>query len=330
MMFTPIASMIQVIKYLSIAFSFFLIGGYSALAQQDSVYTEVRYYGTGCFTIQRGDNALLTDPFISNPSSTQVIFGKVKTEVDYVERYINPASFRKVKLVVAGHSHYDHLLDLPYLCKYIPETTPLLVNRTGKHILAYYELSQQTIILNDIMGDAQNEGYWYYSDDGTMRAMAFRSQHPPHFAGINLMNKKYSADLEAEPLMMSDWQEGRTLAFLVDWLEDDEVVYRIYFSSSLAKAPFGLFPKSMLEEHPIDDLFISAALFSDFDAAPKPLIDLANPKRVILMHWENFFRSKEKDAKALNKGELSKLKRLLKEEYGDSLEVIQPEPLNYY
>lgn len=323
--------MIHIIQRLILLIIIMLSGWFSVIyAQNDSIYTEIRYYGTGCFTIQRGDNALLTDPFISNPSTTQVLFGKVKTDVDYVERYINPATFGKVRMVISGHSHYDHLMDLPYLSRYIPETAPYLVNKTGKHILAFYGLPQQIIAMNDIMGDAQKEGYWYYSDDGNMRAMAFKSQHPPHFAGINLANKKYTADLEAEPLMMNDWQEGKTMAYLVDWLEDDQIAYRIYFSSSLAKAPFGMFPKSILDEHPVDDLFISAALFSDFEAAPKPMIDLCQPKRVILMHWENFFRSKEKQIKELNKAELNKLKRLLNEEYGDAIEIIQPQPLNYY
>lgn len=302
----------------------------TAHGQNDSIFTEIRYYGTGCFTIQRGDNVLFTDPFISNPSSSQVMFGKVKTDVDYVELYVNPATFRKVKLVIAGHAHYDHLMDLPYLSKYIPEDAMIVSNKTAKHILAYYNLPQQTFAINDLIGTDQQEGFWVYSADQSMRVMAFKSQHPPHFAGINMMSKRYSQDLVAEPLMMKDWQEGKTLAFLVDFLEEDTIAYRMYFSSSLAKAPFGLFPKHLLNEHPIDDLFISAALFSDFEKAPKPIIELCQPKRIILMHWENFFRSKEKETKALNKNELNKLIGKLKSTYGDRMEIIKPDPLNYY
>ena len=299
-------------------------------AQNDSIFTEIRYYGTGCFTIQRGDVALFTDPFISNPSTNQLLFGKVKTDEDYVDQYINPATFRKVKMVIAGHGHYDHLMDMPYLSKYIPEEAMIVSNKTSKHILAYYNLPQQTFAVNDLMGTDQKEGFWVYSADESMRVMAFKSQHPPHFAGINLMSKRYTEDLVAEPLMMKDWQEGKTLAFLVDFLDEDTITYRMYFSSSLAKAPWGLFPKQLLNEHPVDDLFISAALFDDFEKAPKPIIDLCQPKRVILMHWENFFRSKEKEVKALNKGELKKLIIELESAYGDRMSIIKAEPLNYY
>lgn len=322
--------MIEVIRYAFLPAFFLLSSILTVQAQNDSIFTEIRYYGTGCFTIQRGDDVLFTDPFISNPSSSQVLFGKVKTDADYVEQYINPATFRKVKMVVAGHAHYDHLMDMPYLSKYIPEDAMIVSNTTAKHILAYYNLPQQTFAVNDLMGTDEREGFWIYSADESMRVMSFKSQHPPHFAGINLMSKRYTEDLIAEPLMMKDWQEGKTLAFLVDFLDEDTIAYRMYFSSSLAKAPWGLFPKQLLNEHPVDDLFISAALFDDFEKAPKPIIDLCQPKRVILMHWENFFRSKEKEAKALNKVELSKLISKLESTYGDRISIIKAEPLNYY
>ncbi|MBI1287835.1 MAG: hypothetical protein GC178_09670 [Flavobacteriales bacterium] len=317
---------------LAIIFIFTAIFAGKVWAQEDvdTIYTEIRSYGTSCFTVQRGDVALLTDPFISNPSATQVMFGRVQTDQDYVDLYVNTGTFRKVKMVIAGHSHYDHLMDLPFLSKYLPKETPVVLNETGKHILSWYNLPQPLIVANDSLGSAEKEGKWIYDADSTLRVMALQSQHPPHFAGINLMNKRYTEDVRTEPVMMKDWQEGKTMAFLVDWLEGDSITYRIYFSGSLAKAPFGMFPKKLLDEHPVDDLFISAALFDDFEKAPKPIIDLCKPKRVILMHWENFFRSKEKEVKALNEKELEELITRLQKEYGNRITIIKPEPLNYY
>lgn len=307
----------------------FFSNGQAKAQRPDNPDTEIRYYGTGCFTIQRGKDVLLTDPFISNPSTARLMFGTVKTDIEYVEQFINPATFERVKMTIAGHAHYDHLMDYPYLSKYIPSLSPIITNKTAKHILAYYNLPQPTVVVNDSLGDELRAGGWAYSADSTMRTMAFKSMHPPHFAGINLMNKKYSEDLKSEPLLMADWQEGKTLAFIVDWLKEGEIDYRMYFSSSLAKSPFGLFPRELLVEKPIDDLFISAALFSDFEQAPKPIIDLARPQRIILMHWENFFKSKEKAPKPLNKKELGSLLKKLKETY-PNIEVIKPDPLNYY
>ncbi|MGB0368209.1 MAG: MBL fold metallo-hydrolase [Flavobacteriales bacterium] len=317
---------------LAITLSCFAVDGFSQIEMIErppTEGTEIRYYGTACLTIYRGGNVLLTDPFISNPTLAQAMFGKVETDVDYVEKYINPATFRKVKMVVSGHSHYDHLLDLPYLCKYIPETTPLIGNQTAKHILSYYQLKQPVVAVNDSLGNAESEGLWHYNADSTMRTMAFRSLHPPHFAGINLMNKRYTQDVVSEPVLMRDWQEGKTVAYLVDWLEEGEIDYRVYFSSSMARKPFGLFPEALLEEKAVDDLFISGALLSEFEDAPKPIIDLTKPKRIFLLHWENFFRSKEKPVKPINEKGLGKLIETIKKEY-PGIEVIKPVPLNYY
>ncbi len=307
-----------------------LLAGIANAQQEDSIFTEIRYYGSSCFTIQRGDNALLTDPFISNPSAAQVMFGKVKTDEDYVDLYVNTGTFRKIRMVVAGHSHYDHLMDMPFLSKYIPEETPVLLNRTGKHLLSWYNLPQPLYVMNDSMGYKERIGKWVYNDEGTMRAMAFRSQHPPQFAGISFMGKRYTEDVLTEPVMMNDWQEGKTMAFIVDWIEEDTIAYRIYFSSAVGNAPYGQFPKELLDEHPIDDMFISAAYFNDFDEAPKPIIDLCRPKRIILMHWENFFRSKEKEVKALREKDLEQLLDRLRREYGSRMQVIKAQPLNYY
>ena len=301
-----------------------------AFAQAQPTQTEIRYYGTGCFTVQRGENVLLTDPFIGNPSATKVLFGKIRTDTAYVKLYMNPAALRKVKLVVAAHSHYDHLMDLPYLSRIIPGSTPIVCNKTGKHLLSFYEMKQPSVEANDGMGTETTIGTWHYSADSTMRTMAFESMHPPQTAGINFWNKRYAQDLVAEPSIVSDWQGGQTLSFLVDWLEDSVVAYRMFFLSSMAKTPYGLFPKKLLEEHGVDDLFIGASGSAEYSSFPGPVVDLCKPKRILLIHWENFFRSKEEPFKAIDSNGLEALTKSLKEKCTAETQIITPIPLNYY
>jgi hypothetical protein len=301
-----------------------------AVAQAQPTQTEIRYYGTGCFTIQRGENVLLTDPFIGNPSASKVLFGKIRTDTAYVKLYMNPAAFRKVKLVVAGHSHYDHLMDLPYLSRIIPDCTPIVCNKTGKHLLSFYEMKQPMVAANDGMGTNAIVGTWHYSVDSTMRTMAFKSMHPPQMAGINFWNKHYAQDLIAEPSIVSDWQEGQTLSYMVDWIEDSVVAYRIFFMSSMAKAPYGLFPKELLDEHGIDDLLIGASGSAEYSAFPGSVVELCKPKRILLIHWENFFRSKEEPFKAIDSNGLEAMTKSLKEKCSSETQIIIPIPLNYY
>ncbi|MCF8464634.1 MAG: hypothetical protein K9G41_07330 [Flavobacteriales bacterium] len=301
-----------------------------ASAHAQNIQTEVRYYGTGCFTIQRGENVLLTDPFIGNPSATKVLFGKIRTDTAYVKLYMNPAAFRKVKLVVAAHSHYDHLMDLPFVSRLIPDSTPIVCNKTGKHLLSFYKMKQPVVAANEAMGTETTIGAWHYSADSTMRTMAFESMHPPQTAGINFWNKRYAQDLVAEPSIVSDWQGGQTLSFIVDWLEDSVIAYRMFFLSSMAKAPYGLFPKELLDEHEIDDLFIGASGDSEYSSFPGPVVELCKPKRILLIHWENFFKSKEEPFKAIDTKGLEAMTKVLKEKCSSETQIITPIPLNYY
>ena len=302
----------------------------SFFLEAQTVETEIRYYGTGCFTIQRGENTLLTDPFVDNPSATRVFFGKVRTDSSYVKQYINPAALRKAKLVVAGHAHYDHLMDMPYLSRFVPDSALIVSNKTAKHILSYYKLPQQMVVVNNGMGTAEKVGEWHYSLDSTMRTMAFKSMHQPQMAGINFWKKKYSQDLKAEPTLVSDWQEGQTLSFMVDWLEDSVIGYRMFFMSSIAQAPFGLFPKELLNEKEIDDLFISASASSEYASYPVPIVNLCKPKRIFLIHWENLFRKKDQPFKALDAKGLETMKAELLEKTSSKTEIVIPTPLKYY
>ena len=292
--------------------------------------TEIRYYGTACFTIQRGDNVILTDPFVGNPSAGKLMFGKIRTDSSYVERYINPPTFRKVKMVIAAHAHYDHLMDMPYLSRYVPSSTPIVSNRTAKHLLAYYSLPQTSVIVNDSMGTQEQLGLWHYNADSTIRTMAFASLHPPHVAGINFFKKRYTSDLVSEPIMLADWQEGKTLSFMVDMIEVDTIGYRMFFMSSMARSPFGMFPQEMLKERGIDDLFIGASGPIEYESYPGPIVELASAKRIFLIHWENFLRSKEKDFKAFSEKGLEQIQSEISKRCGKETEIITPIPLNYY
>ena len=299
-----------------------------SLAQ--NIETEILYYGTGCFTIQRGENVLLTDPFIDNPSATRVLFGKVRTDTSYVKQYLNPAALGKVKLVIAAHAHYDHLMDMPYLSKFIPDSAQIVSSKTSKHLLSYYKLPQEIVVVNNNMGTENEVGQWHYSLDSTMRTMAFKSLHPPHIAGINFLKKRYSQDLVAEPTLVSDWQEGQTLSFMVDWLEDSVISYRIFFLSSMAKAPFGLFPKTLLYERGIDDLFIGSSGKSEYSSYPGPIVELSKPNRIFLIHWENFLRKKDQPFKAIDVKGLESMKLDLQKKCSTETQIITPIPLQYY
>lgn len=292
--------------------------------------TEIRYYGSACMTIQRSQTVLLTDPYIGNPSGMQVMLGRIRTDTEYVDKYINPAAFRMVKMVIASHGHFNHLMDLPYLSKYLPDTTLIVCNRTSKHILGFYGLPQQAMMANDLMGDSQQEGFWFYNEDRSIRTMAFKSGHPDKVAGIVSSNRRYTSNVVSEPEMMSDWQEGQTLSFLVDFLEADTIGYRMFFMAAMSEGQLGLFPKYLLKERAIDDLFIACTDEVEYAKYPGPVVELTRPKRIFLIHWEKFMRSKESDFRPISEKGLAQMEAELRKNTAKGTEIIIPRPLNYY
>jgi hypothetical protein len=264
----------------------------------------VRYFGTGCMLMEHGGKAVFTDPFVSNPRVLRSLAGRVSTDTAYVNRYIGPADLSKVRMVVSGHAHYDHLMDLPYLSRWIPEDAVVCANSTAKHIMASYALDQTVCVVDSLATDSLVAGTWVYATDGSVRSMAIRSMHPPQVAGIHMMRGSYASDLTQRPERIYDWLQGRTHAFLIDFMDGEKPVYRIYFSSSMASAPFGLFPKEILADKAVDAVFLGAAGDRDPDLYPAPILQLTRPAKVHLIHWESFFRSKDRKAKAIGRRSL--------------------------
>lgn len=54
--------------------------------------------------------------------------------------------------------------------------------------------------------------------DGTIRFMAVRSEHAPHFLGIKMFSGSVDDDLEHLPRTAYGWKEGQTFAFLIHFL----------------------------------------------------------------------------------------------------------------
>lgn len=305
-----------------------------SLAQQTSPTTtndfRARYLGTGCFVMDYKGHKLLTDPFISNPKALRTVAGHISTDTAYVERHLRPNELATVRMVTSGHAHYDHLMDLPYLCNGIPGDARICVNRTGKHILASYGLQQSVTVLDSLAGDSLRPGRWVYSPDSTIRVMAFASMHPPQFMGLHLMRGHIHEDLKERPTRIGDWLQGRTHSFLIDFMEGLTPAHRIYFSSSMASAPYGLFPASMLNEKAIDAVFLGAAGDRDPLLYPRPILELARPKQVYLIHWESFFRSKDRKAKAISLNALRRFKEETEAIVGPSVPVTVTYPLHEY
>ncbi len=291
---------------------------------------DITFNGVTCFVIRYGKTVVLTDPFVSNPGTKQVMFGKIYSDTALVNANFSDEDLADTKLVLISHAHYDHLMDLPPLVPKLPSSTILAGSNTTKHIMAAAKPLQPNLALNEIAGTDSTLGEWIYSTDSTVRTMAFVSSHPPHFMGITLFPGPYTEDLESIPVKGKLYKRGLPLSYLIDFMEGGKPVYRVFSQSSSAHGLKGLFPKEMLEEKSVDVVLLSQAVNGKETEYADLVINHCNAPIVFCTHWENFFRPVSKPLKTVQKAKIEYIYQHLVTTFADSMAIILPRPGSHY
>ncbi|CAK9889873.1 MULTISPECIES: MBL fold metallo-hydrolase [Pseudomonas] len=273
---------------------------------------KLQYLGVGGWLIHwRGEGVLLA-PSFSNPGGLG-IGGlpplRVKANPQRIDTFMPPAT--DVKMLLVGHAHYDHLLDVPRVMHIHTPKATVYGSQTVGHILHAGNIDAKRIralgegdIANPYLPTAR--GTWFYSNgqsarDGTrpqgktpgmIRAMALRSEHAGHAFGINFIQGQYDDDLDTLPQGLFGWRLGEvTLAWLIDLLDENgKPVYRIHYQDSAASPPLG-FPPLIADGKRIDVEILCAASWDQVRNYPAALLRVTRPRTLVLGHWENFFAS---------------------------------------
>jgi L-ascorbate metabolism protein UlaG (beta-lactamase superfamily) len=191
-----------------------------------------------------------------------------------------------VKAILVSHSHYDHLLDVPYIMKsYCPPTTKLFVNHTGVQISERLGVEPGRII--DVEHDS---GFTNVSN--TIRVMPIISSHPPHIGNTKLYDGEYRP--KTKPGQKSFWRCGKPYAYLIDIMSGDEVSFRLMVQTSASNEASANLPDSLLKAKGVDVLVMPVALYSKTPGYPASVLNIVKPKYSIIGHWENFFKPYKK------------------------------------
>jgi len=282
----------------------------------------IQYYGIGSTLITYKDKSVFTDPCFSTPSLKDVAFGNITTDTALIQ-LLNP-QLQEVEQTLIGHAHYDHLMDLPYLAtQLLPKESQVIGCQSALNLLASANIPQTFVVANEIKGNYDKPGKWIFNSDSTIRTMVFAGHHPPQIAGIIKFGiGKVKKPLPAIPLKASKWKEGETYTFLIDFLDAQkrDIEKRIFVQTSSGRFPRGMVSKEILKEKAIDVAIIPADLSRTFEA-----IDYLKANHYIVVHWENFFKSKFLKAKPLSKRSMNKIQAKI-EELGLEEKVTIPLP----
>lgn len=282
---------------------------------------DLKFLGVGGFLIQYGSDAVLTAPLYTRPSLFEVMGGQdVVSDDANVASDLTPEELARVRAILSGHAHYDHLLDVPGVMTRATNAT-LYSNDSAKKLLAAYAPDRapacdgtpapakpiarsRVVALDDPAASvvdyrscpdlrpdgAPLEGTWVSVPGTNLRLLSICSEHPDQFGPVHFAPGDVVEEPCEPPKRMDAWKEGRTLAFLVDFLDGaGKPVHRVYYQDAPTIVPIGLPPEAILAGKRVDVALLTVGSSNNVPGAPTTTLKAITPRYVIGHHWEDFF-----------------------------------------
>ena len=237
------------------------------------------WMGVATLLLDDGSSALMTDGYFSRPSLAQVAGGKLSPSPARVDGCLAQAKVSGLVAVIPVHTHFDHVMD-----------SALVADRTGAQLVGGdsaanvgrgYGLPENRLVVA-VSGEPIRLGAY----DVTL----VESHHcpPDRFPGV------ISAPL-TPPVRVSAYRCGEAWSTLVHHLPSGR---RLLIQGSAG------FVKGALAGHRADAVYLSVG---QLGLQPRSyLLDYwtetvraVGARRVILIHWDDFFRPLSKPLRAL-------------------------------
>lgn len=250
----------------------------------------LQYLGVGGVLIGTTEAKILGAPFFSNPSKLRVLFRRFSWNYKAIADGMRSISGEHIDAIVLGHSHYDHVGDLPIIAtEYFPHAA-LLMSPTAAHMLAAYDCLASRIRLLD-------DGSWQEvnSDKGVLvaRVCALRSTHAPQFAGLHLFNgelgRPWMTDWTGR--RFTDFVEGEVAALILDFVDGEgTIAWRVYYQDTASTAAAALLEALVSADgRPVDVAILCVANWHEVPDYPNRILSAGRAKQVVAIHYENFF-----------------------------------------
>ncbi|MCB1177193.1 MAG: MBL fold metallo-hydrolase [Leptospiraceae bacterium] len=283
-------------------------------SKKDNV--EIKYLGTSGFLIKRGNISLLTAPFFSNPNFLRLGLWKIHPVPERIDKGMKDVDVSNVKVILIGHAHYDHAMDIPYIHQKYTPNADILSNNSAKNLLLSKDINppipeNKIHVMDKVSANLWTEGIWFcYSNSGKtdcdskevkFRIMGIRSEHAPHFFGVKLYQGEVEEVPDSLPVRAESWKEGQTLSYIIDFMgEKGNIDFRIHFQDSSSNSPFG-FPPAFRDKDKknIDVALMCIPGWKENNNFPQEFVLNTKPSYIILSHWENFFKEIPDDLKEL-------------------------------
>lgn len=163
----------------------------------------ITFLGTTTLLFDDGKDQILFDAHLSRPSIMKMLFCKLKTDQKIVDSILKKHPVDRLKGIFISHSHYDHVLDMPYIS-----------NKTGAHVYG----SESTLNIGR-GGDVPEERLHCFIPGqeitiGDFKIKVFASKHSKAAWFNNDIGQKIEKPLR-QPATRKDFKEGGSFDFLI-------------------------------------------------------------------------------------------------------------------
>lgn len=275
----------------------------------------IQYLGCGGVNIVQGTDRILIDPFFSNQSLTKItkslVFGNsisgrrafqsnekaIDKGLDKIQRFKRNAN-QQTRAIFSSHSHYDHLMDIPAVWKKLEEKPLVYLNQSGYNTCVNVIDNTSMKVLENYNStfDAIHDPVVIARDDGSkINVYPIASDHNPHFKYIKFFSGSRTTPFKEfndpyQKTKANDWLEGNTFSFLIDYLDPNgSINLRLFIQSSSCNPPAGI-PPQVLRKRRVDVALLGVVSYHFSTDYPCNLLEAINPKEIIWIHWEDFFR----------------------------------------
>ena len=235
---------------------------------------KVRWTGAAGIEFVTDQGVILIDPFFSRLGKFQIFFQQVTARTDVIDKYIEslPA---KLSGIIAGHTHVDHALDIPYLAQNF--NCKIVGSKSLDSLFSMHRLLDRVIV-------CKGQEVVELGDNVTVNMI------PSVHGKVILVRIPFPGEINLSEKLPMKAKEYRHGTVFIPKIKIADTTFMHFGSAD--------YIESQLDGHTCDVMFMCIPGWKRKEGYTSRLIDLVQPEVVVPFHFDDFSRPISKTGKA--------------------------------